>query len=200
MADWIYEIVRQGGYLGITFLMALENIVPPIPSEFIMGLGGIAVARGDMNFWPLLFWGTAGATFGNYILFLIADRLGYERLRPIVDRWGRWLTLEWHDVESAGRFLRRHGHWVVFFLRFSPIFRSVISIPAGLAHMRHFKFLVFTALGAAIWNAALILGGQWLGNTLSRAEHWLAWAALAMMGAAVAWYLWRVLRWRPREG
>lgn len=199
MADWIYEIVRQGGYLGITFLMALENIVPPIPSEFIMGLGGIAVARGDMSFWPLLFWGTMGATLGNYALFLVADRLGYERLRPFIERWGRWLTLEWHDVEIAGRYLRRHGHWVVFFLRFSPIFRSVISIPAGLAHMRHVKFLVFTALGAAVWNAALILGGQWLGHTLSRAEHWLAWAALAMMLAAIVWYLWRILRWRPRE-
>lgn len=199
MADWIYEIVRQGGYLGITFLMALENIVPPIPSEFIMGLGGIAVARGHMNFWPLLFCGTVGATLGNYVLFLVADRLGYERLRPFIDRWGRWLTLEWHDVETAGRFLRRHGHWVVFFLRFSPMFRSIISIPAGLAHMRHVQFLVFTAFGAAIWNAALILGGRWLGHTLERAEHWLAWAGLAMVVATVVWYVWRVLRWRPRQ-
>lgn len=199
MADWIYEIVRQGGYLGITFLMALENIVPPIPSELIMGLGGIAVARGHMNFWPLLLWGTVGATLGNYVLFLIADRLGYERLRPFIDRWGRWLTLEWHDVEVAGRFLRRHGHWVVFFLRFSPIFRSIISIPAGLAHMRHAKFLLFTALGAAVWNAALILGGRWLGHTLSEAEQWIGWATLATAVGAVVWYLWRVLRWKPRE-
>ncbi|GGB98024.1 alkaline phosphatase [Novosphingobium endophyticum] len=199
MAEWIYEIVRQGGYLGIVFLMALENIVPPIPSELIMGLGGIAVARGHMEFWPLLLWGTVGVTIGNYILFFMADRLGYERLQPFVERWGRWLTLEWHDIEAAGRFLRRNGHWVVFALRFAPIFRTVISIPAGLAHMPHVKFLIFTAAGAAIWNALLILGGQWLGRALSAAEGFLGWMTLAFVGATLAAYLWRVVRWKPRD-
>lgn len=199
MAEWIYEIVRQGGYLGIMFLMALENIIPPIPSEVIMGLGGIAVARGDMQFWPLLLWGTAGAALGNYVLFLIADRLGYERLRPFIDRWGRWLTLEWHDVEVAGRFLRRHGHWVVFLLRFMPMFRTMISVPAGLAHMGHVRFLLFTAAGAAIWNALLILGGRWLGHTLSEAEVWLGWVTVAIGVATVIGYVWRVATWKPRE-
>ncbi|KMS59441.1 alkaline phosphatase [Novosphingobium barchaimii LL02] len=200
MAEWIYEIVRQGGYLGIMFLMAMENIIPPIPSEVIMGLGGIAVARGDMHFWPLLLWGTAGAALGNYVLFLIADRLGYERLRPFINRWGRWLTLEWHDVEVAGKFLRRHGHWVVFVLRFMPMFRTMISVPAGLAHMGHLRFLLFTAAGAAIWNALLILGGRWLGHTLSEAEVWLGWATVAIGVATVIGYIWRVATWKPREG
>ncbi|MFC0203129.1 DedA family protein [Novosphingobium soli] len=199
MAEWVYEVVRQGGYLGIMFLMALENIIPPIPSELIMGLGGIAVARGDMQFWPLLLWGTLGAALGNYVLFLAADRLGYERLRPFINRWGRWLTLEWHDVEVAGRFLRRHGHWVVFVLRFMPMFRTVISIPAGLAHMGHAKFLVFTALGAAIWNAVLIMGGRWLGRTLAEAEQWLGWATVVVAAITIAFYVWRVISWKPRE-
>ena len=199
VGEWIYEIIRQGGYLGIMFLMALENIIPPIPSEVIMGLGGIAVARGDMQFWPLLLWGTLGSALGNYVLFLIADRLGYERLRPFIDRWGRWLTLEWHDVEVAGRFLRRHGHWVVFVFRFMPMFRSVISIPAGLAHMGHAKFFAFTFFGAAIWNVLLIIGGKWLGNTLAQAEQWLGWATLAVAVVTVVFYVWRVLRWKPRS-
>lgn len=199
MAEWAYEVIRQGGYFGIMFLMALENIIPPIPSEVIMGLGGIAVARGAMQFWPLLFWGTVGSTIGNYVLFLIADRLGYERLRPFVDRWGRWLTLEWHDVEVAGQFLRRHGHWVVFVLRFMPMFRTMISVPAGLAHMGHLRFLLFTAAGASLWNALLILGGQWLGNTLATAEQWMGWATLAIGVVTVIGYLWRVLTWKPRE-
>jgi membrane protein DedA with SNARE-associated domain len=199
MSEWIYEVVRQGGYGGILFLMALENIIPPVPSELIMGLGGIAVARGQMSFWPLLFWGTLGATLGNYVLFLVADRLGYERLRPFIDRWGRWLTLDWEDVEAMGRFLRRHGHWVVFFLRFMPMSRTVISIPAGLAHMKHGWFLGFTAAGAAIWNALLIAGGRWLGRSFAEAEQWLAWATLAVAVMTVAFYLWRVLRWKPRE-
>lgn len=199
MSGWIYEIVRQGGYAGIVFLMALENIIPPIPSELIMGLGGIAVARGHMQFWPLLLWGTVGTTLGNYVLFLAADRLGYRRLRPFIERYGRWLTLDWGDVKSAQRFLRRHGHWVVFVLRFMPMFRSVISIPAGLAHMKHAKFLFFTAAGAAIWNVVLILGGRWLAQTLAEADKWLGWAALAGVVLAIAFYVWRIMRWKPRE-
>lgn len=199
MSGWIYEVVRQGGYAGIVFLMALENIIPPIPSELIMGLGGIAVARGHMQFWPLLLWGTVGTTLGNYVLFLAADRLGYRRLRPFIERYGRWLTLEWHDVETTQRFLRRHGHWVVFVLRFMPMFRSVISIPAGLAHMKHAKFLFFTAAGAAIWNVVLILGGRWLARTLAEADQWLGWAALAGVVLTIAFYVWRIMRWKPRE-
>lgn len=199
MAEWIYEVISQGGYLGILFLMALENIVPPIPSELIMGVAGIAVARGHMAFWPLLVSGTIGVTIGNYILFLIADRLGYKKLQPFVERWGKWLTLEWHDVEMAGRFLRRRGHWVVFFLRFAPMFRTVISIPAGLAHMNHGRFLIFTTLGAAVWNTILIAGGTWLGHAFSQAEQWLGWATLAIAVLTVAFYLWRVARWKPRR-
>lgn len=199
MAEWVYEIVRQGGYFGIVFLMAMENIIPPIPSEVIMGLGGVAVARGHMQFWPLLLAGTVGSAAGNYVLFLIADRLGYERLRPFIDRWGRWLTLEWHDVEVAGRFLRRHGHWVVFVFRFMPMFRSVISIPAGLAHMGHVRFLLFTGAGAAIWNALLIVGGRWLGRTLAEAEQWFGWVTLVVAVVSLAFYIWRVATWKPRE-
>lgn len=199
MGSWIYDIIAEGGYTGIVFLMALENIIPPIPSELIIGVAGIAVARGEMSFWPLLLWGTVGSTLGNYVLFLAADRLGYERLKPLIDRWGRWLTLEWHDVQIAGRFLRRHGHWVVFFLRFAPMFRSVISIPAGLAHMGHGRFLLFTALGAAIWNAGLILGGQWLGGTFADAEAWIGWAVIVLGAASAVFYLWRMVNWKPRR-
>lgn len=199
VSEWIYAIIWQGGYPGIIFLMMLENIFPPIPSELILGVAGIAVARGKMEFWPLLATATIGTTLGNYVLFLAADRLGYEKLRPFVDRWGRWLTMEWHDVETTGHFLRKHGHWVVFFLRFAPMFRTIISIPAGLAHMRHVQFLIFTALGAAIWNAALIMGGTWLGQTFSTAEQWLGTATIVLTVATVLYYFWRVARWKPRD-
>src|SRR3954462_13431300 len=124
MAEWILHLIEQGGYWGIAFLMFVENVFPPIPSEVIMGLGGIAVARGSMEFWPLLLVGTVGSTLGNYVWFLLGDRLGYalgtyvwfragaglgyERLEPLVHRWGRWLTCEWDDVEKASHFFQRH--------------------------------------------------------------------------------------------
>ncbi len=194
MHEWILRLIEQGGYWGIALLMFLENVFPPIPSEVIMGLGGIAVARGTLEFWPLLAVGTIGSTLGNYVWFLIGDRLGIARLRPFVERWGRWLTLEWQDVEAATAFFRRHGQWVVFALRFSPLLRTVISLPAGLTHMSHARFLIFTFAGAGIWNAVLILGGQWL----AKYEAWLEPIVIGTMVLAVAGYIWRVLTWKPR--
>jgi membrane protein DedA with SNARE-associated domain len=198
MNGWIVHLVEAGGYWGIVFLMAMENIFPPIPSELIMGLGGVFVARGKMDFWPLLLAGTAGTTIGNYAWFLLGDWFGYQRLRPLVDRWGRWMTLDWHDVERCSAFLRRHGQWVVFVLRFSPLFRTLISVPAGLAHMKHWKFVVCTAAGAAIWNTLLILGGNWLGAALQNAEAWVVWVGVALTVVTISIYLYRVARWKPR--
>ena len=196
MHDWIIALIEGGGYWGIVFLMALENIFPPIPSELIMGVGGLAVAHGTMELGPLLLAGTLGATIGNYVLFVVADRLGVERLKPFVRRHGRWLTLEWSEVEQASRFMRKHGQWVVFVLRFMPLLRTVISIPAGLAHMRHWQFLLYTAAGAGVWNVLLVLGGKWLGQTFSDTEAILNWGVGGLFALALVYYLWRVITWR----
>jgi membrane protein DedA with SNARE-associated domain len=198
MTEWILSLIEQGGYWGIAFLMFIENVFPPIPSEVIMGLGGIAVARGAMEFWPLLLVGTIGSTLGNYVWFLAGDRLGYRRLKPLADRWGRWLTLEWEDIERACDFFRRHGQWIVFVMRFSPFLRTMISLPAGLSHMRHWKFLVFTFAGAAVWNAALIHGGRWLSGYFAEAQGWLNVIIIGSIVLGLIAYLWRVLTWKPR--
>jgi membrane protein DedA with SNARE-associated domain len=143
--------------------------------------------------------GTVGSTLGNYVWFLVGDRLGYERLAPFVDRWGRWLTMEWADIERASHFFRRHGQWVVFCLRFSPFLRTMISLPAGLAHMKHSTFLIYTFLGAAIWNAALIKGGSWLSRYLEEAQGWLNWIVIGAIVLGVIAYVWRVVTWKPRN-
>ena len=197
MSGWVIRLIESGGYWGVALLMALENIFPPIPTELIMGVGGIAVARGKMDLAPLLVAGTVGATLGNYVLFLIADRLGYERLKPFVERWGRWLTMDWCDVQGASRFFRKHGGAVVFFLRFIPMFRTVVSIPAGLSHMSHLRFLLYTAAGAAIWNLILILLGRWAGRAFEEAEKWLGWATIVVAAATLVYYLYRVITWKP---
>ena len=199
MGEWIIELIGRGGYWGIAFLMALENIFPPIPSELIMGVGGLQVARGAMEFWPLLAAGTVGSTLGNYVWFVAGDRLGYARLEPFVNRWGRWLTLEWRDIEVAARFFRRHGEWIVFALRFSPLLRTMVSFPAGLAHMKHWKFLLFTFAGAAVWNALLIKGGHWLADYSEVVDKWAGPVVLGFLALAVGGYVWRVLTWKPSD-
>lgn len=198
MDELILDTIARGGYLGIALLMALENIIPPIPSELIMGLGGIMVARGEMAFWPLLVAGTLGTTVGNYVWFWAGNRFGYRRLAPFIERWGRWLTLDWEHIEQASRFFQRHGQWVVFALRFSPFLRTMVSLPAGLVHMPVWRFLIFTFLGAAIWNTLLILGGQWLERYISEYEGAIGWIILATVALAVIAYVWRVVTWTPR--
>lgn len=199
MNEIILRLIEQGGYWGIFFLMVIENVFPPIPSEVIMGLGGVAVARGTMSFWPLLLVGTAGSTLGNYVWFMIGDKLGYRRLQPLVDRWGRWLTLEWEDVEKATAFFRRHGQWIVFALRFSPFLRTIISLPAGLTHMNRGLFLLFTFVGAAIWNVALILGGKFLAEFLEGSTLVMDIIIFGGLGLAVVGYVYRILTWKPRS-
>lgn len=197
MTEWIIQLIQRGGYLGIFVLMTVENIVTIIPSELIMGVGGLAVARGTMQFWPLLLAGASGSTVGTCVWYAIGDWLGYARLRPLVRRWGRWLTLNWSDVERGSAFFRKRGQWVVFVMRFSPTGRSVISLPAGLAHMRRIKFLAFTFAGALVWNALLIKGGHWLAQHGKQALHWASLAMLALVLLGIAIYAWRFATWKP---
>lgn len=199
MHELIIRAIEQGGLVGIFLLMALENIFPPIPSEVIMGLGGVAVSRGTMDFWPLMIFGTVGSTLGNYAWYWLGDHWGRTRLEPFVERWGRWLTMEWEDVEKARGFFRRHGPWVVFVFRFTPIFRTMISLPAGLAHMGVWRFLAFTFAGAFIWNLLLVEGGRRLADWLEESQHILGWIILGFIGLALVGYLWRVVTWKPRD-
>jgi membrane protein DedA with SNARE-associated domain len=198
MQDFIIASIAQGSYLGILLLMMLENIVPPIPSEVIMGVGGVLVARGEMHFWPLLLIGTVGATAGNYLWFWIGDKWGYRRLEPFIARWGRWLTVEWHDIERASRFFRRHGQWVVLVMRCSPFLRTIISLPAGLAHMSAWRFLLFTFVGSALWNGMLIAGGHWLAEYFDQSQQAFNWIVMGLTAMGVGFYLWRLLTWKPR--
>ena len=199
MTEWIMSIIAAGGYWGIAFLMVVENVFPPIPSEVIMGLGGVAVARGEMHIVPLMIAGTLGSTLGNYVWYEIGRRLGYERLRPLIDRFGRWLTLEWQDVENMVSFFQRHGQWVVFALRFSPFLRTMISLPAGLARMSALRFCLFTTLGAAIWNLLLIGGGYLLGLHFSdELDRYMGPVVIATVVIVVIGYIWRVATWKPR--
>lgn len=198
MTDFIISWIAWGGYLGIFLLMALENVVPPIPSEVIMGLGGMAVARGHMAMLPLLLWGTAGTTAGNVFWYVLGRRMGYRRFRPFVERHGRWLTMEWEDVERLHRFFARRGGWVVFVFRFLPTFRTMVSLPAGMSAMPTWRFLAWTFAGSLIWNTMLGAAGYYLGSRYSALDHYVGPAGVALTVLALGAYLYRVATWRPR--
>lgn len=194
MAGWL-----DWGYLGVFLLMMLENIVPPVPSEVIMSLGGIAVAQGRMNFVLLVLVGTLGTVIGNLFWWEIGRRLGYERLKPFVARWGRWLTLEWDDIERLRRYFDRWGGVTVFVFRFLPLGRTLISLPAGLMHMPFWPFVAYTAGGSALWITFLAGIGYGLGATFRDIDNWVTPLVALVVGAIVVGYVWRVVTWKPRS-
>lgn len=198
MTDWVLRLIDAGGYWGIFALMVLENLFPPIPSELIMGIGGIRVGQGRMDMGLLLFAGTLGTTLGNYAWYLVGRLLGFERLRPLVDRFGRWLTMEWRDVEALDRIFMRYGQIAVFVFRFMPVFRTMISLPAGLFRMGHIPFLLWTMAGALIWNIILAGAGYVLGYNFRDIDTWIGPLATATVAIAAVAYLYRLATWRPR--
>ena len=198
MTQWFLETLEHWGYLGIFLWMALENIIPPIPSEVIMGFAGIAVAHGKLDFAGVMIAGTLGSTLGNYFWYWIGRYVPLQRLRPFVERNGRWLTVEWDDVERIDRFFFRHGQWLIFVMRFMPFGRSIISLPAGVSNMPQWKFIVWTLAGTAIWNLFLTGAGYWLGANFREAERWTGPAAAVLLAAITVFYLWRVITWKPK--
>ena len=131
MSQWIVGLIANGGYWGIALLMFLENVFPPIPSEVIMGLAGIQVGQGRMNFELVILFGTIGSTLGNYFWYLLGRVYGFQRLEKFVNRWGRWLTVDWEDVCKINALFKRHGGKIVFVFRFFPPFAPLFRcLPA----------------------------------------------------------------------
>ena len=160
MEQWIIQMMEKFGYLGVALLIALENVFPPIPSEVILTFGGFMTTYTSLNVWLLILMATVGSVLGGLVLYGVGRILDADRLERILSgKIGKILHLKPQDVEKAQRWFSRKGKATVFFCRFIPIVRSLISIPAGMMKMNAGIFLVLTTLGTAIWNTVLV----WLG-------------------------------------
>lgn len=204
MADWVMRMIQAGGAVGIAFLTFLENVFPPIPSELIMPLAGYMVSRKELSFASVVIAGTVGSILGALPLYYLGRKVGEERLKELADRHGRWLTVSRRDVERARAWFDRHGGAAVFFCRLVPGIRSLISLPAGVARMNLAAFLIWTAVGSAVWTAVLAWLGYYLGGRFKVIGEYLDPASNVVFGGIAAWYLWRVIRWNasssPRVG
>ncbi len=189
MQDFVIEIMNQFGYLGIGVLIAIENIFPPIPSEVILTFGGFMTTYSNMNVWMVILSSTVGAVIGALILYSIGRLVTPEHLKNLVSgKVGKALHLQTSDISKAGKWFVRKGNLAVFFCRFVPIVRSLISIPAGTAKMNLGAFLVLTTLGTAIWNTVLVWLGVFAGKSWERIVQYMntySIIALVVMGLIV---------------
>ncbi len=169
MEHFITTQISQHGYLAIFLLMTLESACIPIPSEAIMGFGGaltagtaIAGVTGHMNLWWVVVLGAVGNLVGSWIAYAVGKTGG----RALVERYGKYILIRYHDIDKAEAFFARHGESAVFISRILPVVRTFISFPAGIAEMPLIKFSVFTLLGSLPWALALAFAGR------SLATHW----------------------------
>jgi len=166
MQTLIINLMNKGlGYFGVAFLIALENIFPPIPSEVILTFGGFMTSYTKMTLIGVIVFSTIGSLVGAILLYYLGYLLNVRRLKKLVNsKLGRLLCLKESDIDKAISWFDVRGNRTVFFCRFVPVVRSLISIPAGITKMNIKAFLLFTAIGSLIWNTVLVILGRIVGN------------------------------------
>jgi membrane protein DedA with SNARE-associated domain len=185
VVDWISRVIDSLGPLGVGLLIALETIIPPIPSEVILPLAGFRASAAAMN--PIVVWlaATAGSLVAAVALYWLGAWLGYERLHRLAGR--RWFFVATQrDVDRGCRLFERHGSWIVAAGRCVPVLRTLVSLPAGITRMRTAKFLALTALGSGIWNAVFIWLGWVLADNWREVEHYTGPASIVVLALFVA--------------
>ena len=169
MQNFIIEFMNSFGYFGVFLLIAIENIFPPIPSEVILLFGGFMTTYTKLNIIFMIIASTLGSLIGAIVLYYIGKIFNKERLKKIISgKIGKTLRLKNSDIDKADKWFDTKGNKTVFFCRFIPIVRSLISIPAGMSEMPIIKFLIYTIFGSLIWNTVLIITGKMVGNNWTK--------------------------------
>jgi membrane protein DedA with SNARE-associated domain len=179
--DWIEELIRDMGYIGLAFLMFLDTIFPPIPSETIMPLAGFLSMQEaqSMNFVGAVIAGTFGSVLAAVVLYYLGRVLGIERLKSWSRRYGKWILLDEHEIDRGFDWFEKNGKAAVFFTRMIPGLRSLISIPAGANGMSLGVYLLYTIPGTAIWVIALAFVGRTLSENYDNVTNVIRWATYA---------------------
>ncbi len=198
MLDWSANTIADMGYLGITLLMFLENIFPPIPSEIVMPLAGFVAARGDLNLAGVTIAGMLGSVLGALPWYFASRLLGEKRLKAWADRHGRWLTVTSSELDKALDWFLQHGGKMVFFGRLVPTIRSLISVPAGFTCMRLPRFLIYSIAGTLLWSGLLAWAGYLLQSHYYKVADYLGPISTAILVGIVLIYFYRVVTY-PRQ-
>ncbi|MDF3605296.1 DedA family protein [Paracoccus sp. DMF-8] len=197
MFEWVVSTIDGWGYPGVFFLMLAENVFPPIPSEIIMPLAGFLAGSGKLNLALTIIAGTIGAVLGTMMWYYIGMAIGEERLKRFAAKHGRLLTLSPSDIDAAHVWFDRYGGYAVLIGRLIPTVRTLISVPAGLAKMPMWKFLLFTTIGTLVWTAFLTVAGLVLHSNYALIADYIDPFSKLVVVTVIAVYLYRVITWKP---
>ncbi|MCI3227259.1 DedA family protein [Streptomyces sp. NP-1717] len=188
VAGWAADLVDTMGAPGAGLAIALENLFPPLPSEIILPLTGFAAGQGVISLESAIFWTTLGSVVGAVVLYWVGMLFGRERMHAI---WAKLPLVKDADLVRTEQWFAKHGTKAVFLGRMVPIFRSLISVPAGVERMPLPVFISLTTLGSLLWNSVLVMAGYWLGDQWHLVETYvglLSKVVLALVVLAVVAY------------
>lgn len=189
LLDWSVSLMDLIGPAGAGIAIALENLFPPLPSEVVLPMAGLAASRGSFSLFEALAWTTAGSIVGALLLYGLGAWLGVGRLRAIA---ARVPLLKVEDIDRTVSWFHRHGGKAVFFGRMIPIFRSLISIPAGVTRMPLWRFALLTAAGSLLWNTIFVMSGFLLGESWHVVEQYvdvLQYLVIGAVAVAAVWFV-----------
>lgn len=200
LTGWVAGVLESLGEVGVGLLVALENIVPPVPSEVVLAMAGYLAGEGRFNVVLAMVAATVGSLVGALLLYGLGAAIGEDRLK-------RWLDhvplVDLDDLERADRWFDRYGKWAVLIGRIVPVVRSLVSIPAGANHMPVGQFVGLTALGSGVWNALFVglgyaLGTQW--QQINRYSHWIDIGLYSTFAVLIGtWVVKRLRKRRQRQ-
>jgi len=198
----IIDIINKFGYIGITLLIAIENLFPPIPSEVILTFAGFATTISKITVLGTILASTLGSVLGAIVLYFIGRFLSEERIDKIVSgKLGKIIGLDKEDIHKAFSWFESKGKFAVFFGRFIPIVRSLVSVPAGMSKMLITPFLILTTIGSFIWNTVLIILGKFAGESWNRIAEFIGgYSDIVLIGFIVVFILGIVAFYLKKSG
>lgn len=205
MQEFVVEVMNHFGYMGICFLITVENLFPPIPSEIILPFGGFMTTYTNMSVWGVIFFSTIGSTAGALILYRLGAFFTPQKLEGVLNtKVCKMLGFKKENVQRTIRWFDEKGKRAVLFGRCVPIIRSLVSIPAGMARMELSTFFIYTVIGSTMWNFLLVSLGAALGASWGVVQEWLSAYShvtkLALWAGVGLWILWIFRKRMASEG
>ena len=198
LAQYITRFMEGTGYVTVFITMVMESMVLPVPSEAVMPFAGFLVAEGKFTFLLVILFSTLGSIAGS----LISYAIGYYSEKALIHKYGKFLLLDPEELDATERFFNKYGDITIFISRFIPVVRHLISLPAGFAQMNIYKFMIFTVIGAGLWNSLLAYIGFYLKNNWEAVMKYgkiVDIAVILILAGLFAYYIYRHMKKRRHK-